>query len=230
MQKNAVTELFMDTRNVRELLNEALATLLDLQQVAYDAKFKYIIYSYYHEVYYTIELPIIDVGHGGYYNSTKFENSTITDINNLLVDLTQKLISAEDAQLLETFTSYGFMLIYRNQETFTNAYAGFCRTFMNSAENDALDMNNVFTIYTAVTLSIFFLFSIFYLVFERHDLTILKKQVDVLHNNVSKNEIGKIYHTLSKKVGDEVTIHISKSAILKPQNFFIIVTALLTGK
>ncbi|KAG2379273.1 hypothetical protein C9374_007412 [Naegleria lovaniensis] len=227
--KSPVTELFTNSMLNKKMIQEAQQVLVTLQQQAYNAEFEYIIYSYYHETYYNVILPKIGSINEKFYNISSIENATITDINNLLIELTDKILTSEEGMMLETFSSYAFMVMYRNQQTFTRAYANFCRAFIDHAMANAQQVNSMFTIYTAVSLSLFFVFSLLYLVYERHDLTILYKQVKLLHSNVSKNEIGKTFQTLSKKVGDEVSIHISKNALFKPQNFFILVSALLTA-
>nr|CAG4717821.1 unnamed protein product [Naegleria fowleri] len=228
LRKTPVTELFMDTESNKKMIQEARQVLIALQQKAYDAQFEKVVYSYYHEQFYPVILPKIGSSNEKLYNTISVENATITDINNLFLELTDRLLRSEEGQMLETFSSYAFMLIFRNQHTFTQAYSNFCMEFMDNAMKDALQINNIVTIYTAVSLSIFFLFSLLYLVYERLELTVLHKQVNLLHSNVSKNEMGRIFHMLSKKVGDEVSIHISKNALFKPQNFFLVVTALLT--
>ncbi|KAG2372710.1 hypothetical protein C9374_013611 [Naegleria lovaniensis] len=218
------TQLFLDIEENKEMMKEMMSLAMELRSAAYDSKFSDRIYGVYHGEGFPVLIPQIEDHSIRVYNVTAKENATIADINSMIIEATKKLLQYDDIELKQTLTSYEFMLLHRNFDTFTHAYEKFCGMFMASSQNDALELNHTYITYTSISLSIYVVFSIFYMIFMRFDLVIVKKQIKLLQKFVTRNEIGKIYHALGKRVGDETTIHISKAAYLKPKNLFIILT------
>ncbi|EFC49186.1 predicted protein [Naegleria gruberi] len=220
------SESYIDLANTKILVSKFKDILVNLQQKAYNAKFDGTVYSNYHEVYSEIYMPNIG-DDSKFYNHTTKINVTVTDVTNTLIKISDQIINSKENDITKTLNSYGFMFLYINHESITDIYDKFCNIFTDSAKTEALAINNIFTIYISVSLATFILCGALYMIFSRKELTVVREQIKLIQHNVSKNEIGKLFHDLGKKVGDEVSIHISRNSLFKPKNAFLIVSAFL---
>ncbi|EFC38083.1 predicted protein [Naegleria gruberi] len=223
LQPTLTNRIYSDMTNTKSTVKTLAQLLTNLQQKAYDAKLTELVYSRYHEYYYTILIPLASNRSSiseKFYFATTEQNVTITDINNVLLKITTQLLTASKEDLMKTVSSYEYMYLYRNQEKITRAYSDFCKIFMISAKDDAVTINTIFTYYISFSLSVYIVFGFIFLIIQYRYLSGVKKQIKLMQENVSKNEIGKLFHDLGKKVSDDTHLRASRNALLTPKNLF----------
>ena len=143
---DSVSDIYTNLSEIRNIIGEFKLFLVNLQQVGYDGTFSSEVYSQFHQVYYRVSMPTV-IDNEMYYNSTSFENATITDITNMVIEYTDQILSSSETQMLQTLANYQFMVLYLNQEIFTTAFNDFCGMYMATEQNTALNDISILTIF-----------------------------------------------------------------------------------
>ena len=141
-------------------------------------------------------------------------NSSINKITNMLVKYPDTLLLllgtgnfsyAQREALLNQIasniyfnplTNYNFMLLWQNRDIFTTAYESFCQKYLDVDQPTTLYIN----LCISVSLGVFVAIGVLFLTYSIVQLAILKNVIRVYESFIQKDAIGKIYHSLSKKL------------------------------
>ncbi|EFC40192.1 PAS domain-containing guanylate cyclase [Naegleria gruberi] len=231
IEHNWTNDIYFDMDKYKQHVEYFTQSIVNLENVAFASKFSPQIYSQFTDFHYSLVIPTVIPG-GGLYNLTESNKYPLSQINKILKLLANRFLSETSEALLQTYTSFMFMFLYRNQNTLTQAYSLFCHSYTQVHIDEALNSRNVLIIYTAAVLPCLLIVCVLYLIYSRFTFSRLKNHVKLLKECVSKPEVGEIYHTLCEQQPQEVITHAGKVDPLKHKICFpilIIVIFLTVG-
>ncbi|EFC40908.1 predicted protein [Naegleria gruberi] len=106
---------------------------------------------------------------------------------------------AANSTYFNPLANYNFMVLYSNIERASNAYDAFCGKYLDRSTSTINDTINLLIYYTVTLVGFFLLSSFAYLIFMLVEMTSMKRIMKLYEKQLSKDVIGKIYHTLDKK-------------------------------
>ncbi|KAG2382710.1 hypothetical protein C9374_005290 [Naegleria lovaniensis] len=209
-------------------MQKHLGLIKKVTELAHTAEFSRDMYSEFHEVFYPMSLPVAPSG-SSTFNATNLVNLTIADITNVMTIYAEEVLKFNQDDLSKTFASYPFMTLFLNAGYVTSAYSQFCYKFIEQSKSSVKQTSNIFIIYYCFCIALYFLYTVVFAIFSRVDLSYLKKVLNLIEKNVSKNESGKIYHNLCKSytVSEETSISPQKNSFFYPRNMVVMLTFLV---
>ncbi|EFC43412.1 adenylate/guanylate cyclase [Naegleria gruberi] len=216
--------------NSLKRLKEELEVYKTLIKLGQSNSFDETVYSDYSINNFTINYPnenskdvtIYDLG------SSSQKNVSILEFTNNMIKYTQNVINEFPWDLLQNISNnnndaftqsalldlvasdkyfnplknYNFMFLFANRETASLAFDTFCARYLDrSIDSIELSTQNL-VYYTGAVLVAFFLISIAYLSYMIFEMSHMTKIVKIYEKHLSKDVIGKIFHSLNNKTTD----------------------------
>ncbi|EFC38208.1 membrane bound PAS domain-containing adenylate/guanylate cyclase [Naegleria gruberi] len=207
----------------RAALNDIINTYQTIKNMASHGKFSLALYSDFHEVYYPLYKPQTVYGSNNQSFTSFIQiNATIADFTNMAISSVTDLISSIDSGHNSTYDDYAFMWVYYNNDTVIQAFNSFCNQYMDrSIDNGAMYQYIIIGVYFSL-LFIYLLLGILFIYYVYKDLKFTDSIFKLYEKSISKNIIGKIYHSLNARNGRrDVSLKIEYSKVFNPRMLVI---------
>ena len=159
----------------------------------------------------------------------QYRNASISEITDSLIQYTKLYLQRDFDNFNETTTSENFMYFWMNRNH-SDAYSSFCHQFIKRNEEQFFRLENQFVYFYSLCISLYIVGALVFLIIATLKLRYLRQSLTFISKAITKDHIGKIYHSLESKVDDDFDVK-EQNVFSKPQivvSVLVICTIFLT--
>ncbi|EFC49440.1 predicted protein [Naegleria gruberi] len=157
-------------------------------------------------------------------------NASLSEINDIIIKNTNEYLAMDMTSYSNTTTASNFMFFWKNRKVQTASFSNMCELFLQRNKEQYTMLQEQFIYFYAISISVYGIIAIVFVAFSTFKLRQIKSTIKFMSRSITKDYIGKIYHHLESKSGEDIDVK-DPTLFERPQfsvSFLIVATIFLT--